>query len=231
MKKSIVCLLLILILAASALMQVSAADTPDLKIAGTAPADGVSTITVEFTNIPENNPVEYAQILLTCRTASHNIVNKSLSFNGSTDDMQMTHTFNTSADNLLLLLEPVRSDCAGMGNGKAYTFSVKHTGDKAEDVGFDLAAVLILKDGTEYELNQRITAQLASPTDPTTQPPTTVPTTPPTTIPEAPTNPTNTGNNGGNSPDANTMLVVLCIALAAMFASICLFITIRNQKK
>ena len=27
------------------------------------------------------------------------------------------------------------------------------------------------------------------------------------------------------------LLIVLCVALAAMFASICLFITIRNQKK
>lgn len=242
MKKSIICLLLITVLAAGLVFNTSAADTPDLKVTDTAPLDGSSTVSVEFVNIPENNPVEYAQILLTCRTNPHNITKNTLSFKGNADDMLLTQTFNTTADNLLVLLEPQSNTSVGIGNGLVYTFTLRHTTASAEAAGFDLAAVLILKDGTEYELNQRITAQPAStptnPTDPTTQPPTTVPVTPPTTEPTTPsatpnsTTPTgNSGNNGSNFLDANTMLIVLCVALAAMFASICLFITIRKQKK
>ena len=179
MKKSIICLLLITVLAAGLVFNTSAADTPDLKVTDTAPLDGSSTVSVEFVNIPENNPVEYAQILLTCRTNPHNITKNTLSFKGNADDMLLTQTFNTTADNLLVLLEPQSNTSVGIGNGLVYTFTLRHTTASAEAAGFDLAAVLILKDGTEYELNQRITAQPAStptnPTDPTTQPPTTVP--------------------------------------------------------
>ena len=125
MKRNLICLLLIAAMAAGLLFNASAADTADLKISGVAHSGGNITVSVEFVNIPENNPVEYAQILLTCRTSQHNIASGSMRFNGDANDMLATETFNTSADSLLVLLEPTGSSSVGMGDGLVYTFHIR----------------------------------------------------------------------------------------------------------
>lgn len=246
MKKNIICLLLIAAMAAGLLFNASATDTADLKVTGAAHSGGNITVSVEFVNIPENNPVEYAQILLTCRTSQHNIASGSMRFNGDTNDMLATETFNTSADSLLVLLEPTGSSSVGMGNGLVYTFSLRNTGGQAGPAGFDLAAVLILKDGTEHELNQRINASITpAPTTSTStsQPTTGTPTEPSTTVPSTPSTPTQsstpsqptTGDNNETPPEpqpsnTNSLLLILTIALALFFAGACVILWIHRNK-
>lgn len=183
MRKTILCLILVAVLASCLLLQASAA-TPGISLTRTELSGGKYTVTVNFADIPANNGVEYAQILLTCRSSQHNITNNSLTMLVS-GDLLVTKQFNTSADSLLVLIEPTKNTFAGIGSGSVFTFTVSQSSGEAADPGFDLSAILILKDGTEQEINQRVNATLPStPTQPTTVStnPTTASTTAPTTI-------------------------------------------------
>ena len=192
MRKSIICLFLIVVLASMLLLNVSAA-APGVSLSRNALSGGKYTVTVSFTDIPANNRVEYAQILLTCRTSQHSITNNSLSMK-ATGSIKVTQQFNTAADSLLVLIEPTVNSFAGIGSEAVFTFTVSQSGSDKVDPGFDLSAILILKDGTEKEINQRVTATnpaestttkptTAKPTTVSTPKPTTVSTTKPTTVP------------------------------------------------
>lgn len=187
MRKSIICLLLIAIMASCLLLNVSAA-APGINLTRAELSDGKYTVTVNFADIPVNNAVEYAQILLTCRSSQHSIINNSLTMKVS-GDLQVTKQFNTSADSLLVLLEPTVNTFSGVGTGAVFTFTVSQTGSEQLDPGFDLSAILILKDGTEQEINQRVSASLPNtPSQPTTSvPPVSSTTVPPVSITTQPT--------------------------------------------
>ena len=138
MRKSILCLILVAVLASFLLLHVSAA-TPSVNLTRTELSGGKYTVTVNFTNIPANNGVEYAQILLTCRSSQHSIVNNSLSMKVS-GNIKVTQQFNTTADSLLVLIEPTVNTFAGIGSHAVFTFTVSQSSGSETDPGFDLAA-------------------------------------------------------------------------------------------
>ena len=229
MKKKIFSLILAVALLAALAVNVSAEATPDINLTYTTQSEGKYTVTVTLANIPQNNGVEYAQILLTCRTSQHNIVNKSMTMLAQ-GNIQATKQFNTSADSLLVLIEPKDNHFAGISNTAVYTFSVIQSGNGQEAPKFDLSAILILKDGTEQEINSRVTAEyIPDPTPPTTQPPTR-PVTPPTTEPA--TQPSQSGNATQGDIASSQLMLWLMIALIAVEVAACVIILVsRNKKK
>lgn len=210
-------------------VNVSAEAAPDIMLSYAAQSEGKYTVTVTFANVPENNGVEYAQILLTCRTSQHNIVNKSMTLLAQ-GNIQATKQFNTSADSLLVLIEPKDNHFAGISNTAVYSFTVTQSGNGQEAPQFDLSAILILKDGTEQEINSRVTAEyIPDPTPPTTQPPTR-PVTPPTTEPA--TQPSQSGNATQGDIASTQLMLWLMIALIAVEVAACVIILVsRNKKK
>lgn len=209
-------------------VNVSAETAPDITLSYAAQSEGKYTVTVSFANVAENNGVEYAQILLTCRSGQHNIVNKSMTLLAQ-GNILATKQFNTSADSLLVLLEPKDNTFAGISNTAVYTFSVIQSGNGQEAPQFDLSAILILKDGTEQEINSRVTAALASdPTPPTTQPPT-QPVTPPTTEPV--TQPSQSGNTTQGDVASAQLVLWVMIALIAVEVAACVIIVVFRKKK
>ena len=162
MKKSIVCLVLTLVLTAGLLLSVCAANTPDLSFRSSDPKGGNTVVSMSLTNIPSSNPVLYAQIELTCVSNDHNIVkkNSAMVFWGNTTNMQVTTQFGSTADSLLLLIEPQTTSFAGRGTGQLLTFEVSNGYGDLAAPAFDLKAVLILKDGTEYEVSRKVTAYM-----------------------------------------------------------------------
>lgn len=233
MKKKIFSLILAVALLAALAVNVSAETAPNITLSYAAQSEGKYTVTVTLANIPQNNGVEYAQILLTCRTSQHNIVNKSMTLLAQ-GNIQATKQFNTSADSLLVLIEPKDNHFAGISNTAVYSFAVTQSGTEQAAPGFDLSAILILKDGTEQEINSRVTAQYVSdPTPPTTEPPTeppTEPVMPPTTEPA--TQPSQPGNATQGDIASSQLMLWLMIALIAVEVAACVIILVsRNKKK
>ena len=232
MKKKIFSLILAVALLAALAVNVSAEATPDINLTYTTQSEGKYTVTVTLANIPQNNGVEYAQILLTCRSSQHNIVNKSMTLLAQ-GNIQTTKQFNTSADSLLVLIEPKDNHFAGISNTAVYTFTVTQSGTEQVAPGFDLSAILILKDGTEQEINSRVTAQYVSdPTPPTTEPPTeppTEPVTPPTTEPA--TQPSQPGNTTQANMASTQLVLWVMIALIVVEVVACVIIVIAKKKK
>ena len=182
MKKILISLLLVAVMVSCLIFGTLAANDPSITLSRTELSGGKYTITVSFADIPQSNLVEYAQILLTCRSSQHNIGVNSLITKVS-GDFQITHQFNTVADSLLVLIEPTKNTFAGIGNGAVYTFTVSQSSGEQTDPGFDLSAILILKDGTEKEINARLSASVpAQPTTASTTKATTTATTKPTTV-------------------------------------------------
>ncbi len=255
MRKTFICLLLVAVLASCLLLNVSAA-APGVSLTRTELSGGKYTVTVSFTDIPANNGVEYAQILLTCRSGQHNITNNSLTMKVS-GDLQVTKQFNTSADSLLVLMEPTVNTFPGIGNGAVFTFTVSQSGNEQLDPGFDLLAILILKDGTEQEINQRVSATLPNtPSHPTTsvppvgsttvppvgststQPTTVIPTAPPTVQPTPPSTvqpsfstqaPTTAPN--ANAGDRSEPPYLLLFALGSILIPAAAFVVVLLVKK
>lgn len=229
MKKKIFSLILAVALLAALAVNVSAETAPNITLSYAAQSEGKYTVTVTLANIPQNNGVEYAQILLTCRTSQHNIVNKSMTLLAQ-GNIQATKQFNTSADSLLVLIEPKDNHFAGISNTAVYSFTVTQSGNGQEAPQFDLSAILILKDGTEQEINSRVTAEyIPDPTPPTTQPPTR-PVTPPTTEPA--TQPSQSGNATQGDIASSQLMLWLMIALIAVEVAACVIILVsRNKKK
>lgn len=160
MRKKLLFAALAAVMIAGLLLPAAAAPTPEVAVSCTPAGSGSYTVRVAFANVPQDNPVEYAQILLTCRSAQHDLTANSLNAQVTDEAMLMTHVFQSTADSLLVLIEPTRSDFAGIGNTGVYTFSLVHSGGQTAAPAFDLSAVLILKDGTEYEQNLRLTTYL-----------------------------------------------------------------------
>lgn len=226
--KKIFSVLLAVVLMAALTVHVSADPAPGISLSYAPLSEGKYTVTVTFTNVPENNGVEYAQILLTCRTSEHNITNKSMSLLAE-GNIQVTKQFNTSADSLLVLIEPKDNHFAGISNTAVYTFTVSQSGNKQVDPGFDLSAILILKDGTEQEINDRVTAVFVSdPTPPTTQPPTT---TEPPTETQPSTTPTQSDNTNHQNVASNELVLWVMIGLIVVEAVACVIIFAFKKKK
>ncbi len=154
MRKKITILMMVALLVTCLALPVAAANDPAIALSRTAVSGGKCTVTLTFKDIPQGNPVEYAQILLTSRSSQCDIVKDSLSMQVS-GDMLVTKQYNTTADSLLVLIEPTKSSFPGIGECNVFTFTVKSTSTTVNP-SFDVSAILILKDGTEKEINQTV---------------------------------------------------------------------------
>lgn len=247
MRKNITLVLLSLLFLCSLAFPAAAAPVPSVAVTCTAFSGGSTTVSVSFQNIPQDNPVEYAQILLTCRSGQHNIVSNSMAA-AVTGDVLLTQQFNTAVDSLQVLIEPKVNTFPGIQNGKVFSFSVKQAGSQQADPNFDLFAILILKDGTEQEINARITAH--SPSTPSTQPTQssqtvppsssqstpstsqTAPSTAPSTQSTVPTTaPVPQGNTPQNGIDSTRMFILLFVMVAAMVSAACVLIVYSRKPK
>lgn len=180
MKQTLILLIITAVLLTALPVWASAAGAPGIALTCLEQGEGAYTVTVSFTDIPGNNGVEYAQIRLVGAFAAYQIGGDSVRLQ-ETGEVLLTSRYDALADSLLVLLEPKGSGFSGIGNGAVFTFALSRIGDSSRDPGFTLTAVLILKDGTELELDQYISAAL--PAAPTTVPPTVPATTTPTTVP------------------------------------------------
>ena len=187
----------VLILAAVLLMalpvRANAAAAADIDLTCAEQGEGQYAVTVRVTDIPVNNGVEYAQILLNGGSGAYRIEEDSLRLLEK-GDILLTLRHDPIADSLLVLIEPKTNGFRGIGSGGVFTFTLSRVRETNQDPGFTLEAILILKDGAEQQIDRHIVAELpAEPTQPpTTVPPTTVPptTVPPTTVPSTTVPPT-----------------------------------------
>lgn len=161
MRKKITILMLVALLVTCLALPAAAANNPAIALSRTAVSGGKCTVTLAFKDIPQGNPVRYAQILLTSRSSQCDIVKDSLSMKVS-GEMQVTKQYNTTADSLLVLIEPSEYSFSGIGTGNVFTFTVKSTSTTVNP-SFDLSAILILEDGTEKEINQNISVTVPDP--------------------------------------------------------------------
>lgn len=161
MRKKITILMMVALLVICLALPAAAANNPAIALSRTAVSGGKCTVTLAFKDIPQGNPVRYAQILLTSRSSQCDIVKDSLSMKVS-GEMQVTKQYNTTADSLLVLIEPSEYSFSGIGTGNVFTFTVKSTSTTVNP-SFDLSAILILEDGTEKEINQNISVTVPDP--------------------------------------------------------------------
>ena len=188
MKQTLILLIIAAVLLTALTVNAGAAGVPGIDLACVEQGEGQYTVTVRFTDIPVNNGVEYAQILLNGGSGAYRIGENSLRLLAE-GNLLVTSRHDPIADSLLVLIEPKTNGFRGIGSGGVFTFTLSRVRETNQDPGFTLEAILILKDGAEQQIDRHIVAELpAEPTQPpTTVPPTTVPptTVPPTTVPPA----------------------------------------------
>jgi hypothetical protein len=148
MKQTLILLIITAVLLTALPVYADAAGAPGIALTCLEQGEGQYTVTVRFTDIPVNNGVEYAQILLIGGSGAYRIGENSVRLQAE-GDILLTAQYDSVADSLLVLLEPKGSGFSGIGNGAVFTFALSRIGDSSRDPGFTLTAVLILKDGTE----------------------------------------------------------------------------------
>ena len=237
-----------------------AAETADISINHTTNNDGIYTVHVSFSGIPEDDPVEYAQIRLCGDSNQHEIDVNSFLWLAPDEHLLVTKQFDTSACSLLVLIEPEDRLCSGLGSGPVFSFQIKQSNQTTASLDLDLAAILILKSGKELEIEREISLNIAvQPSVPTTEPtvpittlpdqdqtdptsdpttapatsPSTAPVTTPATVPSEtsdPTQPSDSNAQVDGQEDSSWSVTVLIIA-AGLVAIICVYLIIRKSKK
>ena len=215
LKKKKIIILIALITLILTLSQVSAETSP-IQVRYVDQGNGQYTVQLDFTDIPKDNAVEYAQILLTCISEQHQIAADSLLWQASRSDLLVTDQFDVASNSLLVLIEPTDRLCAGVGSGKVFSFCVLQKDQMSVSPAIQLEAILILKDGTELEINHIIEAD-QEPSQPTVSNPTDAPTaapsvSDPTDASTVPSDPSATDASTEDSPLPTTSATIITTA-------------------
>lgn len=141
-------------------MTVSAASDPEIRLTAGGLNDGKATVTLSLENMPSGKNVEYAQIELACKTEDFDIVSESFAMAAKPSKIKTTVKQDAGKGSILLLIEPEENTFAGLTDGNVCSFTVQNKTGGQIDPEFLLSAVLILKDGTEYEWNTNLSADI-----------------------------------------------------------------------
>lgn len=152
--------LFIICLLTGNLLSVSAASDPTIHMTATNVIDGEATVILSLQDIPTSNNVEYAQIELVCESENFMIVPDSLHMDNSSKQIKSTANQNSEGNGVLLLVEPETNTFEGLRNGDICSFVIKNETGKQTDLTVSLHAILILKDGMEYEWSTDLSTPL-----------------------------------------------------------------------
>ena len=137
MKQTLILLIIAAVLLMALPVRANAAAAADIDLTCAERGEGQYAVTVRVTDIPVNNGVEYAQILLNGGSGAYRIEEDSLRLLAK-GDILLTLRHDPIADSLLVLIEPKTNGFRGIGSGGVFTFTLSRVRETNQDPGFTL---------------------------------------------------------------------------------------------